>query len=180
MRSTMEEPTSLPPRWSCVLLALSLPIHFSFRYFPNCCCCLKATPSPFHLRKLKIPSRNNGFVTKLILLTQLSVAVVSGAPNKKNRGKNWNAIFWFLVRFYGFWKFKWLKIVGNGILFPEFSSWYLPSKNRSWAFIAPTTAVLSSENNTYSFDLYYENFRWHFTSKNASRITLHRADIYRN
>ena len=36
------------------------------------------------------------------------------------------------------------------------------------------------ENNRHSFFLYYENSRGQFTIENASRITLHRADIYRN
>ena len=35
------------------------------------------------------------------------------------------------------------------------------------------------ENNRHTFYLYYENFRWHLTNENASRITLHRTDIYR-
>ena len=59
------------------------------------------------------------------------------------------------------WKFKWQKIVWNGILFHEFSSWYLPSENGSGVFIAPKTAVLPSENNTHSLYLYYQNSRWH-------------------
>ena len=78
-------------------------------------------------------------------------------------GKNaLNAVYCFLVSFYGLlkgylcelalfylvgcgsWKFKWQKIIGNGILFHEFSSWYLPSENGSWAFIAPKTAASSS------------------------------------
>ena len=37
-----------------------------------------------------------------------------------------------------------------------------------------------SENNRYSFYLYYENSRWNFTKENASWINLHRTDIYRN
>ena len=37
-----------------------------------------------------------------------------------------------------------------------------------------------SENNRYSFYLYYENSSWQFTDENGSRITLHRTDIYRN
>ena len=36
------------------------------------------------------------------------------------------------------------------------------------------------ENNRRSFYLYYENSRWNFANENASRITLHRTDIYRN
>ena len=36
------------------------------------------------------------------------------------------------------------------------------------------------ENNRHSFFLYYENSRGQFTIENASRITLHRTDIYLN
>ena len=44
----------------------------------------------------------------------------------------------------------------------------------------PKRQFYPSENNRHSFDLDYENSRWNFANENASRITLHRTDIYRN
>ena len=65
------------------------------------------------------------------------------------------------------------------VLFHEFSSWYfLLTKMVAGLLSHLKLQFYPSENNRHSFYLYLtKHSRWKCTNENASRITIHRADI---
>ena len=71
------------------------------------------------------------------------------------------------------WKFKWQKIVGNGIQYStNLAADICLPKMVAGLLSHPKRQFYSFENKRHPFYLYYENSRWHFTNENASRITL--------